>query len=111
MLLATVPSPTLAQLLRLMLPPSDNFFAETLVKDLGALYGGAGTTAAGAAVVEKTIATMFGFRPRVVDGSGLSRTDRTSPYQIVDLLAGPGGHADGTGAARIAGRRRAHRHA
>ncbi len=35
----------------LMLPPSDNFFAETLVKDLGARFGGAGTTAAGAAVV------------------------------------------------------------
>ena len=34
-----------------MLPPSDNFFAETLVKDLGARLGGAGTTAAGAAVV------------------------------------------------------------
>ena len=32
----TVRSPTVAQLLGLMLPPSDNFFAETLVKDLGA---------------------------------------------------------------------------
>ncbi len=44
--LASVPSPTVAQLLELMLPPSDNFFAETLVKDLGARYGGGGTTAA-----------------------------------------------------------------
>ena len=34
--LAQVQSPTVAQLLGLMLPPSDNFFAETLVKDLGA---------------------------------------------------------------------------
>ena len=49
--LAQVDSPTIAQLLGLTLPPSDNFFAETLVKDLGALYGGAGTTAAGASVV------------------------------------------------------------
>jgi len=94
-LLATVGSPTLAQLLGLMLPPSDNFFAETLVKDLGALYGGAGTTAAGAAVVEKTISSMFGFRPRVVDGSGLSRVDHTSPYQVVDLLAGLAGTPTG----------------
>ena len=31
--------------------PSDNFYAETLLKDLGARFGGAGTTAAGAAVV------------------------------------------------------------
>src|SRR6185437_4262415 len=73
--------------LGLTLPPSDNFFAETLVKDLGALYGGAGTTAAGAAVVERAIGSLFGFRPRAVDGSGLSRVDHTSPYQVVDLLA------------------------
>ena len=47
-----------------MLPPSDNFFAETLVKDLGALYGGAGTTAAGAAVVRATIGSLLGIHPR-----------------------------------------------
>jgi D-alanyl-D-alanine carboxypeptidase/D-alanyl-D-alanine-endopeptidase (penicillin-binding protein 4) len=85
--LAQAPSPTLAQLLALMLPPSDNFFAETLVKDLGARYGGAGTTAAGAAVVTKTIAGLLGIHPHVVDGSGLSEADKTSPYQVADLLA------------------------
>jgi serine-type D-Ala-D-Ala carboxypeptidase/endopeptidase (penicillin-binding protein 4) len=84
--LAQVQSPTITQLLGLMLPPSDNFFAETLVKDLGAGYGGAGTTAAGAAVVMKTIATALGIHPHVVDGSGLSEEDRTSPYQVADLL-------------------------
>ncbi len=85
--LAHVESPTVSQLLGLMLPPSDNFFAETLVKDLGALHGGAGTTTAGAVVVSSTIDSLLGFRPRVVDGSGLSRSDHTSPLQIVDLLA------------------------
>ncbi|HLH14967.1 MAG TPA: D-alanyl-D-alanine carboxypeptidase/D-alanyl-D-alanine-endopeptidase, partial [Solirubrobacteraceae bacterium] len=84
--LAQAPSPTIAQLLALMLPPSDNFFAETLVKDLGARYGGAGTTAAGAAVVANTIAKLLGIHPHVVDGSGLSEADRTSPYQVADLL-------------------------
>jgi D-alanyl-D-alanine carboxypeptidase/D-alanyl-D-alanine-endopeptidase (penicillin-binding protein 4) len=84
--LAQVASPTVQQLLGLMLPPSDNFFAETLVKDLGARYGGAGTTAAGAAVVEKTIASLLGVHPHVVDGSGLSEEDKTSPYQVADLL-------------------------
>jgi serine-type D-Ala-D-Ala carboxypeptidase/endopeptidase (penicillin-binding protein 4) len=84
--LAQVLSPTVAQLLELMLPPSDNFFAETLVKDLGARFGGAGTTSAGAAVVVKTIFTLLGFHPRVVDGSGLSEADRTSPYDVTDLL-------------------------
>lgn len=84
--LAQVQSPTVAQLLGLMLPPSDNFFAETLVKDLGARYGGAGTTAAGAAVVSRTIASLLGIHPHVVDGSGLSEEDKTSPYQVADLL-------------------------
>ncbi len=94
-LLAQVSSPTVAQLLGLTLPPSDNFFAETLLKDLGALFGGAGTTAAGAGVVQSTISSLFGFRPRVVDGSGLSRADRTSPYQVVDLLAALAGAPSG----------------
>jgi serine-type D-Ala-D-Ala carboxypeptidase/endopeptidase (penicillin-binding protein 4) len=70
-----------------MLPPSDNFFAETLVKDLGAAAGGAGTTSAGAAVVAKTITELLGIHPRVLDGSGLSEADRTSVYEVTDLLA------------------------
>jgi serine-type D-Ala-D-Ala carboxypeptidase/endopeptidase (penicillin-binding protein 4) len=84
-------SPPLATVLRLMNLPSDNFYAETLVKQLGARYGGAGTTAAGAAVVRATVA-RFGARPQVVDGSGLSRADRTAPRDVVRLLAGM--HAD-----------------
>ncbi len=84
--LAQVQSPTVAQLLGLMLPPSDNFFAETLVKDLGARFGGAGTTAAGAAVVSSAIGSLLGIHPRVLDGSGLSEADLTSPYQVADLL-------------------------
>ena len=86
-LLATVNSPPLTTLLGLMLPPSDNFFAETLVKDLGARYGGAGTTATGAAVVRATLASHFDIHPSVVDGSGLSRSDHTSPLQVVTLLS------------------------
>jgi D-alanyl-D-alanine carboxypeptidase/D-alanyl-D-alanine-endopeptidase (penicillin-binding protein 4) len=85
--LAAVQSPTIAQLLGLMLPQSDNFFAETLIKDLGARFGGAGTTAAGAAVVSRAIASLLGIHPRIIDGSGLSESDRTSPYQIADLLS------------------------
>lgn len=84
--LAASASPTIAQLLGLTLPPSDNFFAETLLKDLGARVSGAGTTAAGARVVRETLATL-GLHPDVVDASGLSRSDQTSPQQVVTLLA------------------------
>ena len=84
--IATASSPTLATLLGLTLAPSDNFFAETLLKDLGARYGGAGTTAAGASVVKSTIARDFGLHPHLLDGSGLSHSDHTTPHQVVALL-------------------------
>jgi serine-type D-Ala-D-Ala carboxypeptidase/endopeptidase (penicillin-binding protein 4) len=93
--LAQVQSPTIAQLLGLMLPPSDNFFAETLLKDLGAAFSGAGSTPAGASVVTSTVGTLLGVHPRVLDGSGLSPGDLTSPYQVTTLLVAlahtPGG--------------------
>jgi serine-type D-Ala-D-Ala carboxypeptidase/endopeptidase (penicillin-binding protein 4) len=86
-LLATVESPPMARLIRLTNKPSDNFFAEMLSKDLGMLAYGKGTTRRGARV-----ATLFarglGARPRLVDGSGLSRGDRASPRSVVRLLAG-----------------------
>jgi D-alanyl-D-alanine carboxypeptidase/D-alanyl-D-alanine-endopeptidase (penicillin-binding protein 4) len=85
--IASVKSPTLAQLLGLTLPPSDNYFAETLLKDIGARYGGAGSTAAGAAVVRRTIARFFHVHPHLLDGSGLSHSDHTSPIEVVKLLA------------------------
>ena len=94
--LALVSSPTVAELLHLMLPPSDNFFAETLLKDLGARFGGAGSTAAGASVVARTIATLLGIDPHIVDGSGLSPADRTSPAQAVRLLTSVAGTSLGT---------------
>lgn len=92
--LAFVQSPPLSTLLGLMLPPSDNFFAETLVKDLGARYGGAGSTAAGAAIVRQSIVGLR-LHPQIVDGSGLSREDLTSPEEVVGLLRQLAGTSDG----------------
>ncbi|HEY3969946.1 MAG TPA: D-alanyl-D-alanine carboxypeptidase/D-alanyl-D-alanine-endopeptidase [Solirubrobacteraceae bacterium] len=85
-MVASETSPNLATLLGLTLPPSDNFFAETLIKDIGARFGGAGTTAAGATVVRSTIANDFGLHPYLIDGSGLSHSDHTTPKQVVELL-------------------------
>jgi serine-type D-Ala-D-Ala carboxypeptidase/endopeptidase (penicillin-binding protein 4) len=82
---AGIDSPPMADLVRFTNVPSDNFDAEMLLKVLGAHFGGAGTTTAGAAVVRQQLAT-FGVHPRVVDGSGLSRADRTTPRQVVRLL-------------------------
>jgi len=85
-LLASVQSPPLATLIALTNAPSDNYLAETLLKDVGARLGGAGTTAAGAAVVRAELLSQFGIAPRLNDGSGLSRYDSTSPQQLVTLL-------------------------
>lgn len=83
--LTSVPSPPMATLVRLTLVPSDNYMAETLLKDVGAAFGTAGSTSAGAAVVRSTLGRL-GVRPAYVDGSGLSRSDLTSPRQVVTLL-------------------------
>jgi D-alanyl-D-alanine carboxypeptidase/D-alanyl-D-alanine-endopeptidase (penicillin-binding protein 4) len=84
--LAVVHSPRIAKLVQLTDTPSDNFFAEMLLKGLGASFGGAGTTAAGAGVVRSEIASQFGIHPQLVDGSGLSYADSTSPLQVVTAL-------------------------
>lgn len=83
--LAEVPSPPLRQLLALMNVPSDDLYAEMLTKQLGARYSGEGTTAAGARQISTQIQTL-GLRPAVVDGSGLSRHNSSSPAEVVTLL-------------------------
>ena len=82
---AFVRSPTMEELAEATNVPSNNFFAEMLVKLLGAGFGGAGTTGAGADVVER-FARSHGSGVHAVDGSGLTRTNRASPRQVVALL-------------------------
>jgi D-alanyl-D-alanine carboxypeptidase/D-alanyl-D-alanine-endopeptidase (penicillin-binding protein 4) len=93
--LAAVSSPPASVLVRLMDVPSDDFFAEMLTKQLGLRFGaGGGTTAAGAQVISDAVAS-YGLHPLVVDGSGLSRSDRSSPDQVVRLLRSLQGTAIG----------------
>ena len=88
--LASVESRPLWKVLRFMDYESDNLTAELLLKQLGALHGGRGTTAAGASVVRRLLGAddipLDGVR--IVDGSGLSRLDRLTARAVTRLLQG-----------------------
>lgn len=81
-------SEPLAKIVRFMGRESDNFTAELIVKQLGAVELGRGTTAAGLRVVRRSLAEaavpLVGVR--LADGSGLSRLDRLTADAIVALL-------------------------
>ena len=94
-LLATVNSPPVQAMTRLMDVPSDDLFAELFTKQLGVLFGHGGTIASGARVIAQTIGGDYGIHPRIRDGSGLGRVDRTSPLQIVELLHDVAGTSTG----------------
>ena len=86
--LAAVESPTVARLVEAMLQDSDNGTAELLVKELGVRVRGAGTTAAGTAVVTDTLARL-GLPLRDVDvrdGSGLDRGNRITCRLLAAIL-------------------------
>ena len=84
--LASVDSPPMADLVRMTNKPSDNFFAEMLLKDIAHQAAGRGTTAGGARVVVD-FARDLRAPVRLVDGSGLSRANRAAPRRVVRFLA------------------------
>ncbi len=92
--IAAVRSPTMSRLVEATDVYSNNFFAEMLVKLLGAHFGSGGTTAAGTAVVER-FARGHGSAIHAIDGSGLTRGNRASPYAVVGLLRAMRGSAVG----------------
>jgi D-alanyl-D-alanine carboxypeptidase/D-alanyl-D-alanine-endopeptidase (penicillin-binding protein 4) len=85
LLIARVRSPRMSRLVNATDVYSNNYFAEMLLKNVGAHFGGAGTTAAGAAVAER-FARRHGSGVHAVDGSGLTRTNRAAPAEIGRLL-------------------------
>lgn len=87
-ILAEVVSRSLQALVLRMNRVSDNFYAEMLMKLIGAQVRGSGTTAAGAAVVRSTLRNhgvpLKGVR--IADGSGLSHYDRLTAQAVTYLL-------------------------
>lgn len=83
--LASVESPPMATLVKLTNKESDNFFAETLLKDIGRDASGKGTTSAGVRAVG-SFAAQAGAKVQMIDGSGLDHGDRASPRDVVRLL-------------------------
>ena len=86
--LAQIESPALGSIVRFMDRESDNFTAELLLKQLGAVVLDRGTSAAGASVVMQSLSEagvpMTGVR--IVDGSGLSRLDRLTANAVAAVL-------------------------
>ncbi len=83
--LASVASPPLLTMLRLMDVPSDDLFADLFAKQLGYRFLGRGTLRAGATEIGRVLAD-YGLHPTLHDGSGLDHADRTTPSQVVSLL-------------------------
>jgi serine-type D-Ala-D-Ala carboxypeptidase/endopeptidase (penicillin-binding protein 4) len=81
-------SEPLARIVRFMGRESDNYAAEMLVKQIGALFAGRGSTAAGTRVVreELTAAGVPLGGVRLADGSGLSSLNRLTAAAVVALL-------------------------
>lgn len=78
-------SPTIADLVTATNKPSDNFYAEMLLKRLDATDSQQGTTRGGARDVEHYVASL-GSKVDAKDGSGLTRHNRSAPRDIVKLL-------------------------
>jgi serine-type D-Ala-D-Ala carboxypeptidase/endopeptidase (penicillin-binding protein 4) len=87
--LARVLSPPLSQIIGYTNRYSINYDAELLLKSLGARFGGAGTSPAGAKVVRATL-TQLGIPLdglSQIDGSGLSTLNRISPSTIAAIVS------------------------
>lgn len=100
--LAYVRSLPMSALVRQMNKPSNNYLAEMLVKGLAlpavtadddadggeVPLGADRATTQGGYKTTKSYAAQLGSKLRLIDGSGLSRSDQAAPREVVDLLRG-----------------------
>ncbi len=86
--LASVQSAPLSQIVEAMIRASDNWIAELLTRAVDKASGGTGTTAGGVAVVQR-LAVQNGIPlagAHMDDGSGLARTDRATCRELLAAL-------------------------
>ena len=100
---ASILSPKIATLIGWTNRPSDNFYAEMLLKLMGAIKGGAGTTKAGLKVEQSRLSAL-GVHPVLFDGSGLSHDNKVKGTQVVQLLKAMANNGDFTASLAVAGR-------
>ena len=90
--LATLPSLPLRELVRIANCQSDNFIAETLLKTLGKLRGDGDDYPSSIAALRKSLSPLglmaASGQMRFADGSGLSRKNYVSPAFMVSFLRG-----------------------
>ncbi len=86
--LLNIASPPLSEILKKLMKPSQNLYAETLVRAMGFEFKGIGSFDSGRVVVQNVLGDM-GIEKgsyRYVDGSGLSRYNYVSPREINTIL-------------------------
>jgi D-alanyl-D-alanine carboxypeptidase/D-alanyl-D-alanine-endopeptidase (penicillin-binding protein 4) len=87
--LASTTSPTLGEIATVLMKVSQNLYAETLVKAVGAARGGLGTFEGGSAAIRGTL-TSWGIPDDgyvMADGSGLSRYNYVTAATLTSVLA------------------------
>lgn len=93
-LLASHTSPRMVEIVQVINKQSQNFFAEQVLKTLGAVFEGRGSFDAGGDVVVSVLNSLGVRAPRiqVVDGSGLSRYNQVTARATAQLLVGMRSH-------------------
>jgi len=87
-MLVTIESPPLREMATVLMKVSQNLYAETLLKALGASQNGLGTTEGGRIAARKTL-TSWGVEPDgyiMYDGSGLSRYNYVTAATVTTIL-------------------------